>query len=57
MSFVFGMMRGKISDMLKKDYKFFMDVLMESDILKDNPRTSYVHMNEIEINFQSNQYF
>ena len=41
----------------KKDYKYFMNVLMESDIIADKPRISYVHMNEIEINFQSGQYF
>ncbi len=34
-----------------------MNVLMESDIITDKPRTSYVHINEIERNFQSGQYF
>jgi len=40
-----------------KDYKFFMNVLMESDIIADTPHISYVHMDEIELNFQSRQYF
>lgn len=40
-----------------KDYSFFMNVLMESDIITNKPRTSYVHMDEIEKNFQSKQYF
>jgi len=30
---------------------------MESDIISDKPRISYVHMNEIEINFQDGEYF
>lgn len=40
-----------------KDYKFFMNVLMKSDIIVDNPRKSYVHMLDIERNFQSGKYF
>ena len=33
--------------MKNKDYKIFMNVLMESDIMIDNPFKSYVHMHEI----------
>jgi len=39
------------------DYKFFMNVLMESDIISDRPITSYVHMFEIEKDFKAGQYF
>ena len=41
----------------KGDYKYFMNNLMESDIIVDTPRKNYVHMKEIELNFQSGQYF
>lgn len=39
------------------DYKYFMNTLMESEIIVDKPRTIYVHIDEIERNFQSGQYF
>ena len=47
---VCGVMEGK-------DFRFFMNVLMESDIMVDNPRQTYVHMSEIKRNFQAGQYF
>jgi len=40
-----------------KDYKQFMNTFMISDIIVDNPRQSYVYMNEVEIFFQEKQYF
>ena len=39
------------------DYRFFMNVLMESDIIADNPKNSYVHTLDIEKDFQSGEYF
>lgn len=50
LNFFGGVMKGK-------DYKFFMNVLMESDIIVDNPKRSYVHMLDIERNFQSGECF
>jgi hypothetical protein len=41
----------------EKDYKFFMNVLMETDILVDKPRSSYVHGIDIEKSFEQGQYF
>ncbi len=40
-----------------KDYKFFMGVLMESDIIIDKPKTDYIHMMDIEKDFQLGEYF
>jgi len=40
-----------------KDYKFFMNVLMESDIIVDKPKGDYIHMWDIEDDFQSGEYF
>ena len=40
-----------------KDYKYFMGVLMESDVMVDKPIRGYTHMIDIERNFQSGEYF
>ncbi len=40
-----------------KDYKFFMGVLMESDIIVDKPKTNYIHIMDIERDFQLGEYF
>lgn len=40
-----------------KDYKFFMNVLMESEIMVERPLRSYVHIFEIEKDFELGQYF
>ena len=40
-----------------KDYKFFMNFLMESEIIVDKPKIEYIHMLDIEKDFQSGKYF
>lgn len=42
---------------IERDFKFFMNVLMESDIIVDNPKRDYIHMLDIEKDFQSGEYF
>src|SRR3989344_2202806 len=40
-----------------KDYKFFMNFLMESEIIVDKPKIEYIHMLDIEKDFESGEYF
>lgn len=40
-----------------KDYKFFMGVLIESDIIADKPKTDYIHMMDIERDFSIRRIF
>jgi len=51
------MPENRLNCMTEKDYKFFMNYLMKSNIIVDKPLSTYAYMIHIENDFHAGKYF